>query len=59
MTKEERIEKVMAEYKKFCKQTEEDCIAEGYPSNGSNYELRVDQEWREYYLPEIEAIEEE
>jgi len=58
-TKEEMIGEIMEEYREFCEQTANDCVAEGYPSRGSNYELRIDQEWREYYLPTIEAIEEE
>lgn len=58
-TKEEMTEEILEEYREFCKQTEEECMAEGWPSRGNNYELRCEQEWRDYYLPTIEAIEEE
>ena len=26
-----------------------ECTAEGYPSHGSNYELRTENLWRDYY----------
>ena len=40
-----------------CAEIEEDCIAEGYPANGSNYELRC-AEARKYYDEEITVINE-
>ena len=43
-TKEEMIEEILEEYREFCKQTEEECMAEGWPSRGNNYELRCEQE---------------
>lgn len=43
--KEERYD----EYLKECAEIAEDCEAEGYPSHGSNYELRVAQLEREEY----------
>jgi hypothetical protein len=41
----------LAEYDEECERIAEECAAEGYPSHGSNYDLRVEQ-LREYY-PEI------
>ena len=59
MDKEEQIKAVMAEYDEFCRETEEYCEEQGWPGRGSNYELITSQEWEEYYLPTIEAIEAE
>ncbi len=41
----------LAEYDEECERIAEDCAAEGYPSHGSNYELRI-EELRDWY-PEI------
>lgn len=42
---------VYARYQQECQEIAEQCEAEGYPSYGSNYELRVEA-IREYY-PEL------
>lgn len=43
------------EYDAERKEIEEECESEGYPSNGSNYELRVEG-LREYYDEQQEYI---
>ena len=53
----DEICKLEQEYLDECAEIEEDCIAEGYPANGSNYELRC-AEARKYYDEEIAAIDE-
>ena len=45
-----------ADYEKECVVIAEQCEDEGYPANGSNYELRCAAA-REYYDAEIEAID--
>ena len=44
-------EEAMQAYKAECDEISEDCVNEGYPSHGSNYDLRVEG-IKEYY-PEI------
>lgn len=36
-------------YRKDCKEIAEECAAEGYPSRGSNYDLRCESLWTYYY----------
>lgn len=43
-------------YQDECKEIAEQCEAEGYPANGSNYELRC-SEARKYYDEQIEIID--
>lgn len=50
-------EEALAEYEEECARIAEDCAAEGYPSHGSNYDLRI-ADLREYY-PELFGEEEE
>lgn len=50
-------EQALAEYEEECARIAEDCAAEGYPSHGSNYDLRV-ANLRECY-PEIFGEEDE
>ncbi len=42
---------VYSQYKQECEDIAEQCEAEGYPGNGENYELRVEN-LRKYY-PEL------
>lgn len=54
----EDIEKVCqleTEYLQECESISEECAEEGYPTWGSNYELRCEQA-REYYDQEIDNI---
>lgn len=37
-----------------CRQIENDCIEEGYPARGANYDLRTGQLWQMYYEEEYE-----
>lgn len=43
-------------YLNECQEIAEQCEAEGYPANGSNYELRC-AEARKYYDEQIEIID--
>ena len=49
---------ILAEYRDACEEIAEQCVEEGYPSHGSNYDLRCEQLWNEYYAAEYEAAEE-
>ena len=40
---------ICALYEMECERISADCVAEGYPSHGSNYELRVSGLWDKYY----------
>lgn len=44
------------QYRNECEEIAEQCEAEGYPVNGSNYELRC-SEARKYYNEQIEIID--
>lgn len=36
-------------YRRECAEVSAECVAEGYPSHGSNYDLRISGLWDEYY----------
>lgn len=55
--KAEERERLMREYIEACDEIAAQCREEGYPDHGSNYELRTESLWEEYYLPAIEALE--
>lgn len=44
------------QYRNECEEIAEQCEAEGYPANGSNYELRC-ADARKYYDEQIEIID--
>ena len=44
------------QYRNECEEIAEQCEAEGYPANGSNYELRC-ADARKYYEEQIEIID--
>ncbi len=44
------------QYRNECQEIAEQCEAEGYPTNGSNYNLRC-SEVRKYYDEQIETID--
>ena len=44
------------QYREECQEIAEQCEAEGYPANGSNYELRC-SEVRKYYDHEFQLID--
>ncbi|RHI25784.1 hypothetical protein DW172_03630 [Agathobacter rectalis] len=52
----DKICELEQQYRKECKEIAEQCEAEGYPANGSNYELRC-SEARKYYDEQIEIID--
>lgn len=55
MTKKE----VYNEYLEACKDIAVQCEEEGYPSHGSNYEIRCQQLWDEYYSYEMDDAEDD
>ena len=55
---ENQINALYAQYMEECEDISQACIEEGYPSHGSNYELRCENLWRDYH-DEITALEEE
>ena len=52
MTNEQK--KLMDEYKAECREIALECREEGYPDHGSNYELRCEQLWRDFYAEYFE-----
>lgn len=50
-------ERLLDEFEACCEDIARGCEEEGYPSHGSNYELRCASEWRDYYLPQLQAID--
>lgn len=51
----EKIIELEKEFDELCEEIAEECEAEGYPSHGSNYELRCASA-REYYDERISYI---
>ena len=49
------IIRLRAEYAKECEKIADQCVEEGYPSNGSNYELRCEN-ISSYYDEQEDAI---
>ena len=41
-------DRISAEFADACSFISEECVEEGYPSHGSNYELRVDEEYSSF-----------
>ena len=52
----DKICELEKQYREECKEIAEQCESEGYPANGSNYELRY-AEVRKYYDHEFELID--
>ena len=53
------LKELEKEFHEECKLIEEECEAEGYPSRGSNYDLRVTQLMEsDYYAPLFEEEDE-
>lgn len=60
MTNAEILErKLLEEYRDDCNDIADECVMEGYPSHGSNYELRCEDLWNRFYKEEYEALLEE
>lgn len=53
MTKSE----VIKEYEQECLEISRQCEEEGYPAHGSNYDLRCEDLWDNYYKYEYEEAE--
>lgn len=52
----DKICELEKQYREECKEIAEQCEAEGYPANGSNYELRC-AEARKYYDEQFADID--
>ena len=53
------LKELEKEFHEECKLIEEECEAKGYPSRGSNYDLRVTQLMEsDYYAPLFEEEDE-
>lgn len=52
----DKICELEKQYREECQEIAEQCEAEGYPSNGSNYELRCENA-RKYYDEQIADID--
>lgn len=53
---QERIAEIDKEFTLICEGIAEQCEEEGYPSHGSNYELRASQEWEAMYSEEYDEL---
>ncbi len=53
--KEEQRNKVLREFYNECAYIAEQCVEEGYPSHGENYDLRVSEleNWYKEMYPDI------
>lgn len=51
------FEKILADFDAEVEEIRDECVAEGYPSNGSNFELRYEQLYNDYrtLYPEVFA----
>lgn len=56
---EAEIKELYERFKEDCRDEEQQCEAEGYPSRGSNYELRCADNWNRFYKEELESLEQE
>ena len=50
-------EEILNQFHEECDMIAQECAEAGYPSRGSNYDLRCNQIWEDYYLPALEALE--
>lgn len=61
MTDEEliliQIDRLYDEFDEACEDIAVDCEKEGYPSYGTNWELRCNNLWEWYYKPDVEYLE--
>lgn len=48
---------VIKEYEEECLEISRQCEEEGYPAHGSNYDLRCEDLWDNYYKYEYEEAE--
>lgn len=55
------IEEIMDQFQKDCTEISAECVEEGYPSHGSNYDLRRESLWKDYldWYPELRDWESE
>lgn len=56
---EAEIEELFTQFKEECKEIAEQCEEEGYPNHGSNYDLRCENVWDDYYGPAVAELEDE
>ena len=62
MTRKEiknKIQELKNQYMEACEDIAIRCEEEGYPANGSNYDLRCSSLWESSYQDEIEMLYEE
>ena len=50
------LKELFEEYERECDIIAEECEAEGYPSHGSNYDLRCEALWDNHYKWEYDEI---
>ena len=51
-TIDREIQELLTSYDEDCKDIADLCVEEGYPSHGSNYELRCESLWNSFYAEE-------
>ena len=51
---EEQKDKLYAQYLAECEEIAQECEDEGYPSRGSNYEVRCKAIWDRFYADDLE-----
>lgn len=54
---EEQKDLLYREYLEQCEEIAQECADEGYPSRGSNYEIRCKALWDRFYADDLEEEE--
>lgn len=49
------LEEIMDNFRRDCAEISAECVEEGYPSHGSNYDIRCESLWKDYldWYPEL------
>ncbi len=56
MNIEKKIEELMNQFRAECEEIAVECQEEGYPSYGSNYELRCESLWQSFYKDDYDDL---
>ena len=54
---DEKIDELMKRFHDECEDIAAECVEEGYPSHGENYDLRCQQLWKDCYKSEMDDLE--
>ena len=51
-----KLDALMEAYRQECREISDLCVEEGYPSHGSNYEVRCASLWEDMYREDYESL---